>query len=42
LTGLKTNSKTGLPIPGFGQPLDIDANDLYRERQIEIGLRMRF
>jgi hypothetical protein len=42
LTGLKTNSKTGLPIPGFGQPLDINANDLYREREIEIGLRMRF
>ena len=42
LTGLKTNSKTGLPIPGFGQPLDINAEDFYRERQIEIGLRMRF
>ena len=42
LTGLKTNSKTGLPIPGFGQPLDVNATDFYRERQIEIGLRMRF
>ncbi len=42
LRGLKTNSKTGLPIPGFGQPLSINAEDFYRERQIEIGLRMRF
>ncbi len=42
LTGLKTNSKTGLPIPGFGQPLDINATDFYRERQIQLGLRMRF
>ena len=42
LTGLKTSSTTGLPIPGFGQPLNIDATDFYRERQIELGLRMRF
>jgi hypothetical protein len=42
LTGLKINSKTGLPNPAFGQPLSINANDFYRERQIQIGLRMRF
>jgi hypothetical protein len=42
LTGLKTSSTTGLPIPSFGQPLNIDATDFYRERQIELGLRMRF
>jgi hypothetical protein len=42
LTGLKTSSTTGLPIPSFGQPLNINATDFYRERQIELGLRMRF
>jgi len=42
LTGLKTSSKTGLPIPAFGQPLNINATDFYRERQIQFGLRLRF
>jgi hypothetical protein len=42
LTGLKTNPKTGLPIPGFGQPLNINGSDFYRERQIQLGLRLRF
>jgi len=42
LTGLKVNSKSGLPSPAFGQPLNINATDFYRERQIQIGLRMRF
>ncbi|MGA9063192.1 MAG: carboxypeptidase regulatory-like domain-containing protein [Terracidiphilus sp.] len=42
LTGLKTNPKTGLPTPAFGQPLNINGSDFYRERQIELGLRMRF
>ncbi|MGD0480373.1 MAG: carboxypeptidase regulatory-like domain-containing protein [Terracidiphilus sp.] len=41
LTGLKTSATTG-PIPGFGQPLNINGADFYRERQIQIGLRMRF
>jgi hypothetical protein len=41
LTGLKTSSTTGV-IPGFGQPLDINATNFYRERQIQLGLRMRF
>jgi hypothetical protein len=41
LTGLKTSSTSG-PIPGFGQPLNINGADFYRERQIQIGLRMRF
>jgi hypothetical protein len=31
-----------LPIAAFGKPLDVNAIDFYRERQIEIGLRMRF
>jgi hypothetical protein len=41
LTGLKTSSSTG-PIPGFGQPLNINATNFYRERQIQLGVRMRF
>jgi hypothetical protein len=41
LTGLKSSSTTGL-IPGFGQPLNVNATNFYRERQIQIGLRMRF
>ncbi|MGA2216384.1 MAG: hypothetical protein ABSH31_24140, partial [Bryobacteraceae bacterium] len=36
LTGLKPNTTA------FGQPLNINATDFYRERQIQIGLRMRF
>jgi hypothetical protein len=36
LTGLKPNTTA------FGQPLNINATDFYRERQIEIGLRLRF
>ncbi len=31
LTGLKTNSKTGLPNPALLQPLNINATDFYRE-----------
>ncbi len=42
LTGLKTSTSTGLPIPGFGQPLNINATDFYRERQIQLGVRLRF
>jgi hypothetical protein len=42
LTGLKTNRATGLPLPAFGQPLTINATDFFRERQIEIGVRMSF
>jgi hypothetical protein len=36
LTGLKANSTA------FGQPLNINATDFYRERQIQLGLRVRF
>jgi hypothetical protein len=36
LTGLKTNTTA------FGQPLNINATDFYRERQIQLGLRMKF
>jgi len=39
---VKTNPKTGLPIPAFGQPLNINGTDFYRERQIQFGLRMKF
>jgi hypothetical protein len=36
LTGLKTNTTA------FGQPLNVNATDFYRERQIELGLRVKF
>ena len=42
LTGLKSNTTTGLPISAFGQPLSINGANFYRERQIQLGLRMRF
>ena len=36
LTGLKANTTA------FGQPLNINATDFYRERQIQLGARFRF
>ena len=36
LTGLKTGQTE------FGKPLDINATDFYRERQIQLGARFRF
>jgi Carboxypeptidase regulatory-like domain len=36
LTGLKANTTA------FGQPLNINATNFFRERQIEIGMRMQF
>ncbi|MGB8261361.1 MAG: carboxypeptidase regulatory-like domain-containing protein [Terracidiphilus sp.] len=36
LTGLKANSTA------FGQPLNVNATDFFRERQIQFGLRLRF
>jgi hypothetical protein len=36
LTGLEPNTTA------FGQPLNINATNFYRERQIQLGLRMRF
>jgi hypothetical protein len=42
LTGLKINPKTGLATPAFGQPLNINATNFYRERQFQLGVRMRF
>jgi hypothetical protein len=36
LTGLKAGSTA------FGQPLNVNATNFYRERQIQIGVRMRF
>jgi hypothetical protein len=36
LTGLKTGQTE------FGKPLNINATDLYRERQLQFGARLRF
>jgi hypothetical protein len=36
MTGLKANTTA------FGQPLNVNATDFYRERQMQVGLRMRF
>jgi hypothetical protein len=36
LTGLKANTTA------FGQPLNVNATNFYRERQIQFGVRMRF
>jgi len=40
--GTTTTSGTGTPLPAFGQPLNINGSDFYRERQIELGVQMRF
>ncbi len=40
--GTTTTSGQGTPLPAFGQPLNINATDFFRERQIELGVRMRF
>jgi hypothetical protein len=46
LAGPVTNSTTGLITNGnttaFGQPLNINATNFFRERQIQFGLRLRF
>ena len=42
LTGLYVNPKTGLASSAFGQPLNINGTNFYRERQFQFGLRMRF
>jgi hypothetical protein len=42
LTGLKINATTGLSSAAFGQPLNVNATNFYRERQIQFGLRLRF
>jgi hypothetical protein len=36
LTGLKTGQTE------FGQPLNINATNFYRQRQVQFGVRMRF
>lgn len=36
LNGLKANATA------FGQPLNVNATDSYRERQIQVGMRLRF
>jgi hypothetical protein len=40
--GTSTTTGSGTPLPAFGQPLNINATNFYRERQIQLGLRMRF
>jgi hypothetical protein len=40
--GTTTISGKGTPIAAFGQSLNVNATNFYRERQIQIGLRMRF
>jgi hypothetical protein len=45
LTGpvVRTNGTIAKPnTTEFGQPLNINANNFYRERQIQVGLRIRF
>jgi hypothetical protein len=46
LTGPVTNPSTGnvtkANTTAFGQPLNINATNFYRERQLQFGLRMRF
>jgi hypothetical protein len=37
-----STTTTGPLLPAFGQPLNINATDFYRERQIQLGLRMQF
>jgi hypothetical protein len=36
LSGLKANTTA------FGQPLNVNATDFYRERQVQVGARLRF
>lgn len=40
--GTTTISGSGVPIAAFGQSLNVNATNFYRERQIQIGVRMRF
>jgi hypothetical protein len=40
--GTTTTFGSGTPLPAFGQPLNINATNFYRERQIQFGLRMKF
>ncbi len=40
--GTSTTTGSGIFIPAFRQPLNINGSDFYRERQIQLGVRMRF
>jgi hypothetical protein len=40
--GTQTGAHSGTYIAAFGRPLSINGIDLLRERQIQLGLRMRF
>ena len=37
-----TLTGTGTPLPAFGQPLGINTTNFFRERQIQLGMRMKF
>ncbi len=37
-----TSAAGGTLLPAFGQPLNVNGTNFYRERQIQLGLRMRF
>jgi hypothetical protein len=40
--GSSKQANSGTLIPAFGQPLNVNATDFFRERQIQLGLRLRF
>jgi Carboxypeptidase regulatory-like domain len=40
--GWTTSTVTQTPLPAFGQPLNVNGTNFYRERQIQLGLRLRF
>jgi len=40
--GTATTTGSGIFIPAFGKPLNVNGSDFYRERQIQFGLRLRF
>lgn len=42
LTGLYVNPKTGIASSAFGQPRNVNGTNFYRERQFQVGMRMRF
>jgi len=42
ITNATTGAVTNATTTAFGQPLNINATNFYRERQIQFGLRLRF
>jgi hypothetical protein len=41
LTGL-TSAGQPSTLPEFGKPLDVNATNFYRPREIQLGIRARF